>query len=123
MALNNLKIPIPRSYRVPEWLREPGIQNVRFDLLMVEAFASKQQLDAALDAVDEENIPIIKVTWDPHYQRFIPLQGKGDMILIQALNSMGLEYIKVEVVGDPVLSKKWLTEEETTEQGLPVGED
>jgi hypothetical protein len=36
---------------------------------------------------------------------------------------MGLEYIKVEVVGDPVLSKKWLTEEETTEQGLPVGED
>lgn len=119
----------PRSMRIPDWLREPGVQVIRADLLMVPKMASKADIDLALEELDEDNIPIIAVTWEPGYGKFLPIEvpllGSGYSVstLIQALTSMGREYLKVEVVGDPILKAKWLVEEEETEDAPPLTEE
>lgn len=113
--------PRRRGQRIPDWLREPGPQVVRADHLMVETLAVKADVDALLETLDEDNIPVIKACWDAAYMRFIPM-GVGDTALVQALIGMGREYIKIEVVGDPVLKRKWLLEEEMQET-LPREED
>jgi hypothetical protein len=111
-----------RSMRVKEFLREPGLQIVRADLLMSSTIVSKIQIDEVLDALDEDNIPILKVVWYPDYGRFLPL-NPNESALLAALSASGREYLKVEVVGDPVLAEKWLIEEEATETALPMEEE
>lgn len=103
-----------RSTRVGEWLREPGIQVLRTDLLMIQHLIGKEDVDTLLENLDEDNVPIPKVTWHSAYERFVLLDAE-EGALIQALTASGRQYIKVEVVGDPALKAKWFTEEESQE--------
>lgn len=78
---------------------------------MLQMMVSKDAVDDVLENLNEDNIPVPKVTWHSAYERFVLLDAE-DGPLVQALIGSGRQYIKVEVVGDPVLKAKWLYEEE-----------
>lgn len=120
MALNSLKAP--RNMKVSSWQKETGEQVLRSDMVMPSHPVSTEAVEWVLETLDESKIPIPKVVWSTAYGRFILVDPDQSPLLL-ALISSGREYLRVEVVGDPVLKEKWLLEEETREDAPPEEED